>query len=375
MHKLKNIICLGIKELQCLRYDTVLLIFIIWAFSVGIYAAATAATMDLNNAPVAVVDEDRSPLSNRIINAFYPPYFMPPPLISYTEVDAKMDRGYFTFIIVIPSGFERDLIAGKKPAIQVNVDATRMSQAFIGAGYIQNIVNDEINGYLLGYRGETKLPIDLKLRYKFNSNLEGSWFGSIMEIINNINMLAIILAGAAIIREREHGTLEHLLVMPLTPFEIMTAKIWSNALVIIVAVWFALYVVVKGLLGVPILGSIPLFMLGTAIYLFSATSLGILLGTVARSMPQLGLLLILVVLPLQLLSGAVTPQESMPPMVHAIMQMAPSTHFVTFAQAILYRGVGLNTVWPQFIAITVIGIVLFLFALSRFRKMIGNMHD
>lgn len=374
MHKFKNIIRLGIKELRCLRYDTVLLIFIIWSFSVGIYVAAAAATMDLNNAPIAFVDEDRSPLSNRIINAFYPPYFMPPSLISYTEIDAKMDRGDYTFIINIPSGFERDLIAGKKPSIQVNVDATRMSQAFIGAGYIQNIMSDEINGYLLGYSGETKLPIDLKLRYKFNPNLEGSWFGSIMEIINNINMLAIILAGAAIIREREHGTLEHLLVMPLTPFEIMIAKIWSNALVILIAVWFALYVVVKGLLGVPILGSIPLFMLGTAIYLFSATSLGILLGTVARSMPQLGLLLILVVLPLQLLSGAVTPQESMPPMVHAIMQMAPSTHFVTFAQAILYRGVGLNIVWPQFIAITVIGIILFLFALSRFRKMIGNIH-
>ncbi len=162
-----------------------------------------------------------------------------------------------------------------------------------------------------------------------------------MGIINSITMLAIILAGAAVVREREHGTMDHLLVMPLTLFEIAMSKIWANGLVIIVAVGLSLYLVVRGLLGIPIAGSVPLFLLGVPVYLFFATAIGIFLGTVARSMPQLGLLFMLVFLPMNMLSGSNTPLESMPPWLATMMQASPSTHFVSFAQAILYRGGGL----------------------------------
>ncbi len=365
-----NIARLGIKELRSLWHDKALLVFVIWVFTGGVYVAATAAAMDINKAPIAIVDHDRSPLSDRIRTAFYPPYFLAPVPIDQTQVDQAMDTGRFTFVLEIPAGFERDLLADKQPSIQLNVDATRMTQAFIGTSYIRNILNGEINSFVQGYRVETRLPIALTLRYEFNPNLEGKWFGGAMEIINGVNLLAIILAGAAIVREREHGTLEHLLVMPLTPFEIMSAKVWSNGLVIVLAAWFSIEIVVRGMLGVPISGSVPLFLLGATLYLFSASSIGIFLGTVARSMPQLGLLMILVILPLQLLSGAVTPRESMPELVSDIMLTAPTTHFVTLAQGILYRGAGLDVVWPQFLVITAIGIVFFMLALARFRKSI-----
>ena len=189
-----------------------------------------------------------------------------------------------------------------------------------------------------------------------------------MGIINNVTMLAIILAGAAIIREREHGTMDHLLIMPLTPFEIAMAKIWANGLVITVAVGLSLSIIVRLLLGIPIVGSIPLFMVGVMLYLFFATAIGIFLGTVARSMPQLGLLFMLIAVPMNMLSGSFTPLDSMPPLLQAIMQASPSTHFVTFAQAILYRGAGIDIVWPQFLAVTVIGVVFLALALLRFRK-------
>jgi ABC-2 type transport system permease protein len=191
---------------------------------------------------------------------------------------------------------------------------------------------------------------------------------SIMAIITNITMLAIILAGAAIIREREHGTMDHLLVMPLTPFEIAMAKVWANGLVITVAVGLSLAIVVQVIMGIPIAGSVPLFMLGVALYLFFTTAVGILLGTIARSMPQLGLLYIMIALPMNLLSGANTPVESMPPFLRTLMQASPSTHFVSFAQAILYRGAGIDVVWPQFLAVTLIGGVFFVVALMRFRR-------
>ena len=189
-----------------------------------------------------------------------------------------------------------------------------------------------------------------------------------MGIINSITMLAIILAGAAVVREREHGTMDHLLVMPLTPFEIAMSKIWANGLVIVVAVGLSLRFVVRGLLGVPIAGSIPLFLVGAAIYLFFATAIGIFLGTIARSMPQLGLLYLLVFLPMNMLSGSNTPLESMPPWLATIMQASPSTHFVSFAQAILYRGAGFAVVWRQFVIVALIGGLFFGLALLRFRN-------
>ncbi|MDD3449716.1 MAG: ABC transporter permease, partial [Gammaproteobacteria bacterium] len=281
-----------------------------------------------------------------------------------------LDTGKVTFVIQIPANFERDVLAGRRPAVQVNVDATRMSQAFIGANYISNILTGEVATFVRGHRAETPRAVDMVVRYRFNPNLEGHWFGGVVEIINNVNLLAIMLAGAAIVREREHGTLEHLLVMPLTPFEIMMAKVWSNVLVIVVGAGLSIELVIKGVLAVPIAGSVPLFLLGAALYLYSATSIGIFLGTLARSMPQLGLLMILTIIPLQMLSGGITPRESMPELVQTVMEAAPTTHFVALAQGILYRGAGLDVVWPQFLAIAVIGIVFFLLALSRFRRAI-----
>ena len=165
--------------------------------------------------------------------------------------------------------------------------------------------------------------------------------------------------------------MDHLLAMPLTPFEIAMSKIWANGLVIVVAVGLSIRFVVHGLLGVPIAGSIPLFLIGTAVYLFFATAIGIFLGTIARSMPQLGLLYLLVFLPMNMLSGSNTPLESMPPWLATIMQASPSTHFVSLAQAILYRGTGFTVVWPQFVIVALIGGVFLGLALLRFRRVAG----
>ena len=181
-------------------------------------------------------------------------------------------------------------------------------------------------------------------------------------------MLTIILVGAAFIREREHGTIEHLLVMPLRPFEIMMAKIWANGLAVLIGVAFALGVMVRHVLAVPIAGSLALFLGAATLYLFAAASIGIFLGTIARSMPQLGLLIIMTIVPLQLLSGGVTPQESMPAAIQNIMAATPTTYFVRIAQGILYRGADLADIWLDMLLMTGVGAVFFSIALFRFRK-------
>lgn len=366
-----NVLHLGVKELRSLLRDPIMIGLIVFAFTFAIYSAGTAMPETLHKAPIAIVDEDRSQLSTRIIDAFYPPFFLPPSLITHTQMDARMDAGLDTFALSIPAGFERDVLAGRGPALQLNIDATRMSQAFTGSSYIQSIVAGEVNAFVRRHQ-ETAAPVvDLALRVRFNPELNKSWFGAVMEVINNITMLAIVLTGAALIREREHGTVEHLMVMPVTPFDIMSSKVLAMALVVLVAAGLSLALVVEGLLMVPIEGSIALFLGGTALHLFATTSMGIFLATIARSMPQFGLLLMLVLMPLQILSGGMTPRESMPEIVQWIMQAAPTTHFVSLAQAILYRGAGLAVVWPEFAALAVIGAALFALALARFRKTLG----
>lgn len=373
MSRWANIYRLGVKELWSLRRDNIMLLLICYTFTLSVYTAATALPETLHKAPIAIVDEDASPLSARIVEAFYPPQFNLPQLISPEQMDFGMDAGRYTFVITIPANFQSDVLAGRAPQIQLSTDATRMSQAFTGSGHIQHIINNEINSFLQQHQGQLASPVGLELRARFNPTLEKVWFGSLMQIINNVTMLSIILTGAALIREREHGTIEHLLVMPVTPTEIMLAKVWAMGLVVLCAAGISLVLVVQGALQVPIEGSISLFLLGTALHLFATTAMGIFLATLARNMPQFGMLMILILLPLQLLSGGTTPRESMPQLVQDIMLLAPTTHYVSQSQAILYRGAGLDVVWPQFICLAFIGITLFVISLSRFRNTINQM--
>jgi ABC-2 type transport system permease protein len=368
-----NTFRLGVKELWSLWRDRTMLVLIVYVFTVGVYTAATALPDTLHNAPIAIVDEDRSPVSQRIASALYPPQFMAPQWIDWSQMDPAMDAGRFTFVLVIPRNFQRDMLAGRAPAIQLNVDATRMSQAFVGSGYLNQIVLAEIAEFARRYRDTATPPVDLALRVRFNPALEPSWFGSLIEVINHITMLSIILTGAALIREREHGTVEHLLVMPVTPAEIMLAKIGSMSAVVLVAAWLSITFVVRGALQVPVAGSTGLFFGGAALCLFATTSMGMYIATLARNMPQFGMLMMLIVMPLEMLSGGSTPRESMPELVQNLMLAAPTTHFVQLGQAILFRGAGLEVVWPQFAWLAMIGAVLFALSLWRFRKAITLM--
>ncbi|MGA7327719.1 MAG: ABC transporter permease [Rhodomicrobium sp.] len=368
MAALSNIFWLGVKELRSFLHDYVLLGLVLYAFSLAIMAQAQSNSQEVRNASIAIVDEDHSVLSRQIASGFLPPYFKKPQYIEERDIDQLMNLGRFTFVIDLPPYFERDVRAGRGPTFQLLVDATAMVQAGLGSGYALQIINDEVNRFISRSEPVAQPPVNLAIRVAFNPNVTTGWFTSVMGIINNITMLAIILAGAAVVREREHGTMDHLLVMPLTPFEIALAKVWANGLIIAVAAGLSLEFVVQGLLHIPINGSVPLFMLGVCLYLFFSTSIGIFLATVARSMPQLGLLYMVVAMPMNILSGSNTPLDSQPAWLRTVMQASPSTHFVSFAQAILYRGAGFYEVWPRFLAVALIASLFLGLAVMRFRR-------
>lgn len=368
---LQNILRLVVKELRSLRADPIMLVLVVYTFSIAVYTVATGVKLEARDLTIGIVDEDQSEFSRSLLGAFGPPLFKVSKRIAASEIDAEMNSGRLVFVLEIPPKFQADLLARRQTALQLNIDATAMTQAGNGAVYIQQVIAQEIANRQAGRETATALPINLVVRARFNPNLDSGWFSSVMQVLNNVTLLTIILTGAALIREREQGTVEHLLVMPVTPVEIMLAKMVANALVILVAAVASLVLVVEWTLGVPIAGSLLLFVLGTAIYAFSVAALGILLGTLATTMGQFGLLAIPVFVVTQLLSGATTPMESMPIWLQWIMRVfSPTPHFVAFSQGVLYRGAGLDVVWPEIAKIIAIGAAYFAFALARFRKVI-----
>jgi ABC-2 type transport system permease protein len=372
MRQLRHIIQLGVKELLSLARDPVLLFLIAYSFTFSVYTPAKSAVMDVINASVAVVDEDHSPASRRIRDALLPPLFLPPAEIPFSEINRMLDEGVYTFVIDIPPKFQHDLTRGVAPTVEVITDATAMSQAGRGPSYIQKIIMREVEPYRSRRnKADGRESVRLVTRARFNPNMQQGWFVAVNQIINNISVLAIFLTGAAVLREREHGTIEHLLVMPLRASELMFAKIWANGLVVVVTAMVSLFLVVKGAIGVPIVGSMGLFVGGLSVYLFSVTALGIMLATMVRSMPQFGLLAFPVFIVMSLLSGGQTPLESMPVVLQKIMQFVPSTHFVSFSQAVLFRNASPRMVWPDLVKMFVIGSAYMLFSLSRFRKMLA----
>ena len=371
MDSLTNIFWLARKEFRSVMSDKVMVLFVLYAFTWTIYQQATGTSNEVNNASIAFADEDQSALSKQLFNAFFPPRFQYAVRIRTDEIERAMDEGRFMFVVVIPPQFESNLLAGRQPDIQVNIDATAMQQAGIGAGYIHNIITQTLTTFLSRMNIDTNAPVNLVERKMFNPNGVSAWFSSIVGIMNQLSLLTIVLTGAAVIREREHGTLEHLLVMPLTAFQIAMAKVLANGLVILMATMLSLFLVVRMALKVPFQGSMVLWFAGVVLYLFFATALGLFLGTISRSMAQFALLIILVVMVLQLLSGGSTPVESQPGWLQAVTYFLPSRHFVSFSQVIIYRGGGLDAVWRNFAMVGGIGLAFFAYSVTLFRKSIA----
>ncbi len=369
----RTVLLLAVKELRSLAADPVLVLLILYAFTYAVHAVATGVKFEVENAAVGILDEDRSELSRRLAAALQEPRFRPPVAVTPPAVDAALDSGRLVFVVAVPPRFQADLLAGRRPSLQVEVDATAMSQAGNGVAYLQSILTREVLDFLGRGAAGAASPVDLVVRAKFNPGLASAWFSAVMQVINNLTMLGLVLTGAALIREREHGTIEHLLVMPVLPAEIMLAKVAANGLVIVTAALLSLWLVVHAMLGVPIAGSVPLFLGGAVLYQLCIAALGILLATFTGTMGQFGLLVIPVIIVLHLLSGSTTPLEAMPGWLRSAMQLSPTTHFVGFAQAVLYRAADIGVVWPQLAALAALTAAAFAVSLGRFRTAMAGM--
>lgn len=362
----RRVLVLGGQELRSLLRDPVLLAFILYAFTVYVATAGGGLSLEVRDAAVAVADADRSATTRRILRAVRPPEFRPPRAIEPDRIADALESGRYTFVLDIPRGFERDLVSGEGARLQVHVDATAVSQAFLGAAHLTRVVGRAAPSD--GAVPSEAVAPEARVRVRFNPNREGSWHVSVVELLFVVTLLSMVLPAASLLREREQGTTEHLLSMPIRPLELMLGKVWANGLVVLTGTALSVLLIVQGLFGAPFRGSWALFLLGTLLYQLATAGLGIVLATLARNVAQVALLSLLVVSPIMFLSGIWTPLESMPPVLQRAASLSPLRYYGELCLGVVFRGAGLDLVWPELLATAALGTALFSLGALRFRE-------
>ena len=289
-----------------------------------------------------------------------------------------LDDGQTMFVLDIPPGFQEDLLAGRPTGVQLQVDTTNTVLAVLGTSYASQIVARfglEAGLERAGLGGASELQtvprIEDDHRVWFNPNQKDEWFMSLSQLLNMITLVAIMLPAAAMVREKERGTVEQLVVSPLSPFQIMFPKVLAMTAVILAGTLPSLGTVVFPVFGVPLRGSFGLFLVVTALYVFTSAGLGLFAATIARNLPQVGMMTILIFAPMVFLSGAWTPPEAMPMWLRAMMIFSPLHHFMDVSFGVFLRGAGMDLLWDSVLAIAPLGGAIFAFGLWRFNRQFG----
>jgi ABC-2 type transport system permease protein len=367
-----NVYYLCFKEIRGLISDATLMVLMLFTFTVGIISPSKGWKVEVSDAPVGIIDYDQSRLSKQFRDALIPPLFKAPIIMGPELASESLRSGKIIFLIEIPPNFEANVLARRQPAIQIQSDATAMTQAAFGSIYIQEIFSKITKDYLYSKSIYFSMPFKINIRNMFNQNANPSWFISTMQVVTNITVVTIVIVGSAFIREKERGTLEHLLVMPINASQIILSKLLANAFVIFIITCLSFYFIVNLYLNVPLSGSVILYNSAIAIYLVSAGSVGLLLATLAPTMPQFALLVVPVYTVTYLLSGAATPVESMPSLLQIIANSLPMTKFVGITNSVVLQGGGFEYIKYDLLYISTFSIILIMICVSRFKSILSR---
>jgi len=363
------------KEMLQLFRDVPIIVFLVYSFTLAVYITGNGIKSQLHNASLLVHDADHSVSSRELIHKFRPPFFRLEREIADPREGLRwLDRGKAMMVLEIPPRFHEQLMTGEPTAVQLLVDTTSSPQGLSAAGYAGRIVAQfaqEAARARVGNDPESSENVPIIVsdhRVWFNPDQNDSWFESVSHLLRQITIFAILLPAAALVREKERGTVEQLLVSPLTPFQIMVSKVLAMTAVILGATAVALFGIMQPVFGVPIKGSIALFFALTALFVFTTAGMGLSLATLMKNQAQVGMMTLLVVAPMLLLSGLTAPMEVMPAWVRDLMVLSPLRYFVEITHGILLKGAGVNVLWDSILAMTVLGGALFGFGMWRFRR-------
>ena len=367
------------KELLQLLRDPILLVFVIYAFTADIYNAASGVSFQLNNAALVLFDLDRSAASRELAGRFMPPEFKWLGGITHNEQgQALLDDGKAMAVLDIPPGFGARLARGEQQSVQLQIDASNSVQGFLAsvdatqiiARYGLEQMATRLGAESGGVAGD--LPaIDNATRVWFNPNQNDAWFMGISEFLNVVTLFSMLLPAAAMVREKERGTIEQLLVSPLSPLQIMMPKIIAMVAVILGGIALGLFGILIPVFSIPVVGSLLVFFAVSTLYVSTVAGIGILIATVTNNMAQAGMMVILILAPMMFLSGAWTPPEAMPVVMRLGMYVSPLYYYINASYGILMKGAGLMVLWPMLAGIIVIGMIVSTVTILKFKKQFG----
>lgn len=348
-----------------------LLGMVVFAFSLNIQTGGST-NYDLKDYDVAVYDMDKSQMTSKLLAKILPPYFKLNKMInSDKEVNDLLTKGEISIVMIIPHDFSKKLSDGKTAKIQFVVDGTRSSSAITAMNYMSVIVSEFVNDITKDkdVSGGGNLPsIETDTRLFYNPNFNSGWTGGVNELLIMITLLSVMLPAATIVQEKEIGTIEQLMVTPVSNIEIMFAKIIPMMTILLTASVFAIYVMLKGSLGIPLQGSVLFFLIITALHIFSSSGVGLLISTITRNMAETMMLSLLVVTPLLFLSGTFSPCDTMPAGVRELTYLSPLRWYVTISYAIFFKGAGPGDLIFEITALVTIGVSMFIYSAARFKK-------
>lgn len=339
------------KELLNLMRSFPLVFLILYSFTVEVYVSGEGIQITPRNIAVGYVDNSGGGLSQKFLSNLHDPEFLTP--TPYTSAEALSNAVFSKEImigIVFEDTFESDFRQNKGSKLNILLDATASSQAFTALNYLQNIA--------LNF-SPAELPIELVTHKLFNENADNSTFMSLTRLLSSITTLSIILTAMVFVKEKEEGTWDIMLLMPVDPKVIIVAKAFSQVLAIMVATIISLGLVIFGTFDAPINGSFFSFLLLTFLYAFAGAGIGLFIAALAENVVQVAQYAICIMMPLLFLSGSWTPIYAMHPALQFLSYASPLRYYIEAAESIFFRGTAFIDLIPYFTGVACVGGVVF----------------
>lgn len=361
------------KEFLHFWRDPILMVVVLWAFTMDVYLTATGFSLDIQAFPLAIYDMDQTKASETLLNELRPPKFRVVEMIhSEGRIDELLLSGKALMVVVVPKGFSESLARGESAKVQALLDGTNSNSAGLAMTQITNLfMRCQLKNVQTIDMQAKYLPIRMKSRVEFNPNMQVAWFVGLTEMCSSITLVAMLLPAAALVREKEYGTIEQLLVSPLRPWQITLSKIVPMMLLVIASTGLCLYAVLGAAFSVYPQGPMWFYLLSTGMYVAACSGLGMLIATFAKNLSQVMLMLTTTLVPVQFLSGSWTPIEAMPASVQWFTHLSPLYYFLDIGLGIFFKGWGVEEGLVPFFWLTVLGGSLFVFGTTRVGKQFG----
>lgn len=356
-----------LKEFIQFSRNKVVLFLILWLYTVEVIVCTLALSYDVKHLPLAILDFDQTIESRALERNFlsgdeFKLVGQPP---SEMEAGNMLQSGQVALALIIPAGFARDIGRGAAPSLQILLDGTNSNTAAIARGYVLKVI-DLFQQSTLGLTALATPSVQPVLRVWYNPDLTFTRFNILSMIALAAFMAGVVYPAASIVREREIGTIEQLMVTPIRIGELFAAKTLPTLFMGLLAVFPSL--LIAWWFGVPLRGSLGLFLLLTAIFLLSAIGIGVLVASVTRTLQQALLLAFFGLFPIMFLSGTVVSIKAMPAILQQLSLLSPLRYYVEIILGIFLKGIGLAELWPQTLSLLAIGAVLFGCSLLVFRR-------